>query len=217
MAGNRDEFHARPSAALTRWDDAPHILGGRDLQSGGTWLGVSEHGRFAVVTNIAGNRVPDPEKTSRGQLVVDVLAGAPLPDDPDGFNAFNLFAAGRDGAHLLTNRPAPAARPLAPGIHSLSNGIIGAPWPRRERLEAGLAAWLAGSDDGAEALFALLADESETQEPVHPPVFIRAPAYGTRASTVVIVDADGAGRIIERRFGPDGIALGETALDFHWP
>ena len=51
FVGNRDEYHARPTAAADWWADAPDILGGRDLEAGGSWLGVSKQGRFAVVTN----------------------------------------------------------------------------------------------------------------------------------------------------------------------
>src|SRR3546814_7425922 len=70
-AGNRDELHARPAQPLARWDRPDHLLAGRDLQSGGTWLGVSEQGRFAVVTNLRGYGAPEPGRASRGALVTD--------------------------------------------------------------------------------------------------------------------------------------------------
>src|ERR1700739_2612629 len=98
MAGNRDELHARPTRALARWDHPDHLLAGRDLQSGGTWLGVSERGRFAVVTNLRGYGAPETGRSSRGKLVVDLLAGegryaavheARLSD----FNPFNVIVA----------------------------------------------------------------------------------------------------------------------------
>jgi uncharacterized protein with NRDE domain len=75
-AANRDEYHARPAASLARWPDADHVLAGWDLQSGGTWLGVSEQGRFALVTNVRGYGLPDVDRASRGALVSDLLTGA---------------------------------------------------------------------------------------------------------------------------------------------
>ncbi len=81
LVGNRDEYHARASAPLAAWEDVPHVIGGRDLVSGGGWLGVSEEGRFAVVTNIRSPEGPDPDKFSRGALVSDWLQAGVLPPD----------------------------------------------------------------------------------------------------------------------------------------
>ena len=69
LIGNRDEFHARPAAPLHAWDDGSGIVAGRDLQAGGTWLGVhTQSGRAVVVTNVRG-AMPDPAKDSRGAIV----------------------------------------------------------------------------------------------------------------------------------------------------
>lgn len=215
VAGNRDELHARPSAPLARWNDAPEIIAGRDLVSGGGWIGVSDAGRFAVVTNVAGNP-PDPAKRSRGALVADYLRNGVRPVDPSTFNPFNLFTIGHGAGMLHSNRPQSMARALTPGIHSLSNGEADAPWARRDALESAFAGWLERDNPDVEGLFAMLADESPTHDPGHPPVFIRAPIYGTRACTVVTVDMDGTGEIIERGFGADGIPLGEARAAFRW-
>lgn len=216
LAANRDEYHARPSAALARWEgDDAHVIAGRDLLSGGTWLGVSEQGRLAVVTNIRTGSLPDPDKRSRGALIADFLRGQGPFGDLDAFNPFSLFAVDTNSARLVANRPAPILETLADGIHSLSNGLADEPWPRREWLHAALEKWLTGDDAQPEALFGLLADET-TPSPNddHAPIFIRNAAYGTRCSTVVAIDHEGKGRIIERRFGPDGAAHGETASNF---
>ena len=103
LAGNRDEHHARASAPLAQWEGADsHIIAGRDLVSGGTWLGVSTTGRLAVVTNIRTGALPDPDKRSRGDLVADYLRGAPLPplDALDDYNPFSLLTLGPEGAAL---------------------------------------------------------------------------------------------------------------------
>jgi uncharacterized protein with NRDE domain len=216
LAGNRDEYHARASAPLAPWSDAPHVIGGRDLVSGGGWLGVSEEGRMAVVTNIRSTEGPDPSKASRGALVSDWLIAGVLPPGEmlDGYNGFSLIAAYGDGAALLANRPASSHAQLPPGVHGLSNGMPGDAWPRRQWLTDALSAWLAGGADDPASLFSLLRPEGELSEA---PVFIKAPVYGTRCSTVIAVDHQARGWVCERRFDESGTGSGETALDFRWP
>ncbi len=235
LAGNRDELHARPAAPLARWEAPDHLLAGRDLLSGGTWLGVSEQGRLAVVTNLRGYGPPQPDMASRGALVTDLLAGTGAFADPDAadlaaFNPFNLFLADRTGLRFLSNRPAAMRCALGQGVYGLSNGALDAPWPKTVQLKGALLGWLMTGETAPERLFDALASEmlppvglapsvpsDVPQEPLHSPVFIRNPVYGTRCSTVVAIDNGGAGVIIERRFGADGNATGETALDFRWP
>ena len=215
VAGNRDEYHARASAPLTAWDDGSGIIAGRDLVSGGSWMGVAECGRFAVVTNIRDAGGPDPDKLSRGALVHDWLSDTTLPTDLKRFNPFNLIVTSGNGADYLSNRPAALRRPVAPGIHGLSNAIPDEHWPRKDRLIAEMATWLEQDADNPETLLDLLRDETGPDRDAQP-VFIRSPVYGTRCSTVVAVDNAGGGRIIERRFGADGIGAGETRIDFDW-
>lgn len=235
MAGNRDELHDRPAAPLGRWPQAAHVIGGRDLQSGGSWLGVSEEGRFAVVTNLRGYGPPAPGRASRGALVADLLTGTGRHADAEtadlaAFNPFNLIVADRQGSLFLTNRPAPARVRLGPGLYGLSNGALDEPWPKTVQLKAALLDWLLKDADDPAALLDPLRQEqlpdfgqapaipSEiAQEPRQSPVFIRNPVYGTRCSSVVAIDRAGKGTIIERRFTPDGAPAGETRLAFAWP
>ena len=231
VAGNRDEFHARPAAPLARWDDAPHLIAGRDLQSGGTWLGVSDEGRFVVVTNLRGYGGPEAGRPSRGALVTDLLGG----DDParvpvEAYNPVNLIAVDLKQAHFLSNRPLPVRSRLAHGLYGLSNGTLDEPWPKTLRLKSILLDWCMGPADRPEALLDGLREEilpdigvdSATpsdvpQEPNHSPIFIRDSVYGTRCGSVVAIDHDGRGLFIERRFAPSGEAIGDTRLDFVWP
>jgi uncharacterized protein with NRDE domain len=224
-AGNRDEFHARPSAPLARWEGSDSgILAGRDLQAGGTWLGVSEAGRFALVTNYRAPGYPRPDRASRGKLVIDLLAGRE-PEPGGAYNPFNLLLAGPQGAALWSNHPGDSHVPLAPGVHGLSNGDFAHPWPKTRCLIAALRAWLASEAQAMTPLFAAL--RLDTPPPAMPgedgpeapysPVFIRNPVYGTRCSTVVAVARDGTGTIVERRFDAEGEPTGESALPFHWP
>ena len=227
--GNRDELHERSSASLARWIDCD-ILAGRDLVGGGTWLGVSETSRFALITNRRGFGDPDPAKRSRGELATALLRGDDVPAPLQSYNAFNVLAAGSGGLSYLTNRPEPLRAPLGHGVYGLSNGALDEPWPKTLALKTAVTDWLAAGDTDPEPLFAALRDETlpplgvspsqmseQTYEPRDTPPFIRGAVYGTRCSTVVTVDADGAGRIIERRFDADGTVTGDTALDFRWP
>lgn len=234
-AGNRDELHARPASPLAGWGDPDHLIAGRDLASGGTWLGVSEQGRFAVVTNLRGYGAPEPDRASRGALVADLLAGQGDYADPDravleDFNPFNLIVADRDRAMFLTNRPEAERSRLAPGIYGVSNGMLDEPWPKTLRLKQLMLDWIVRDATHPETLLDGLREDvlpdvglrtagasDVPQEPALSPIFIRNPAYGTRCSTVVAIDDRGRGVIVERRHNPDGVTTGETALDFAWP
>lgn len=212
LIGNRDEFHGRASAPLAAWDDDSGIIAGRDLQAGGTWLGVhAPSGRVVVVTNVRG-AMPDPSKESRGALVVDMLRGngrfaEPAEADLDRFNAFNLFAVGGGEARLLTNRPAPQIAPLAPGIHALANEATDTPCPRAERLRMALAAAIENRADPGAMLDLLTAEDD-------PALFLRGDVYGTRCSTLVAIAADGSAQMVERRYEAGGRPAGTTALKF---
>jgi len=212
LIGNRDEFHGRPSAALAAWDDGSGIVAGRDLQAGGTWLGVhAPSGRIVVVTNVRG-AAPDPTKESRGALVVDMLRGDgrfadPAAADLDRFNAFNLFAVGGGGARLLTNRPEPLIASLAPGVHALANEPVDQPCARAERLRMTLETVVGTGADPDGLLDTLTAEDD-------PALFLRGDIYGTRASTLVAVSAAGDVRMIERRYEKGGRPAGTTALTF---
>lgn len=216
VAGNRDEYHARPSLPLHRWEDDSGIIAGRDLVSGGTWMGLSEVGRFAVVTNIRDPDGPDPEKLSRGALVADWLTEAKIVDEPERFNPFNLILGGPEGIDYIANRPAPLRQLLPDGIHMFSNAIHCDPWPRKDRLRNEFGVWLDHSSTRPEKLLDLLSNETEFDRDAQP-IFIKSPVYGTRCSTVFAMDHGGGGFALERRFGPDGKATGETRIEFRWP
>lgn len=213
-AGNRDEFHGRPAAPLMRWENG--ILAGRDLEAGGTWLGVAPD-RFALVTNRRAEGFPRPAMTSRGALVTGYLRGEE-PGDTATMNPFNLVTAGPEGAHLLSNYPGPDHRVLTAGIHTLSNGGLDELWFKERRLAAALERWL-GEDATPEALFDPLGDPRPDPEQADAPfssVFIVNPDYGTRCSTVIAVDRDGRGLIAERSFDETGAETGTVGLEFDW-
>jgi uncharacterized protein with NRDE domain len=237
LAANRDEFHDRPTRPLSAWDDAPDVVGGRDLQHGGSWLALRGP-RLAAVTNV---RLPGGrEGLSRGALVSDFVrsgadsltALAPLADSGDRYRPFNLLVHDGETLAYATNLPRFAMRALTPGVHGLSNGELGAPWPKTEAMMAHLQAWLdssaAHAPEGAtpdlSPLFEGLADARPAEDARLPdtgvglekerflsPAFIGGVRYGTRASTVVLISEERVD-VIERRFGPAGAFEGETRL-----
>lgn len=232
LAGNRDEFHARPSTELACWAGSP-IIAGRDLEASGTWLGVTDAGRCCVVTNVRDPRDPQ-HGASRGLLATDYLAGdagatahaQALLASAAGYRPFNLLTFDAQAAYYLGNRPEPRAQAVAPGVHGLSNADFNTPWPKTRALMAHLDTWLStrGDEDFA-PLFVALADERQAPDAELPDTgvglererwlssaFIRGEHYGTRASTVVAIGHDGRGVIVERRFGPEGRFLGESRL-----
>lgn len=223
VLANRDEYHERPTGPLDRWDNG--IFAGQDLRAGGTWLGVAESARFALVTNHRVEGYPKPDRLTRGGLVTGWLDGSGLGETA-AMNPFNLFVIGQGTLRFVTNWPHAEDRNLPEGIHGLSNGPFDRPWPKAERLCAALGEWLEADSGGTEGLFAALHDQTAREpvdthltdpEPRLSGVFIADPVYGTRSSTLVMVEREGAGRIVERRFDADARCVGETALDFRWP
>lgn len=239
VAANRDEFHARPSLPLDAWSDAPGLLAGRDGTALGTWLGVSTRGRLAAVTNVRLPALEDQKRRSRGALPVAFLQGSDRPSAHRDallprlaqYGACNLLIADSQEACYLSNRPGVAPQTLQPGVYGLSNAALDTPWPKTVALKAAVRQWLAaGALGDTEPLFTALANHEQPPDAALPdtgvglarerfvaPAFIRGREYGTRCSTLVWVTAEGEGCIIERRFGPEGVLLGETERRFHWP
>ena len=215
VVGNRDEFHARPAAAMQAWDDGSGIVAGRDLQAGGTWIGVQPvQRRIVVVTNVRG-ALPDPAKESRGALVVDMLRGNgrfadPAPADLDRFNAFNLFTVDGAEARLLSNRPMPQIDTLGRGVHALANEAIDNPCPRADRLADLLRRQAKKPDPDFGALMSALTDSDA------PALFLPGETYGTRCSTLIAVSRTGHVMMVERRYDASGRTTGRTSLTHDW-
>ncbi len=218
--GNRDEYHERPSAPLSQWDNG--ILAGHDLRAGGTWLGVTGSGRFALVTNYRVPDYPKPGLASRGALVTDWLEGRPMSSAA--MNPYNLLTADARQARLVSNYPQWSDQALPPGVHGLSNGEFQHPWAKTRHLCSDLSGWLSqGSGDCAALLSALRnaapfpPDQGmEGPQPANSGIFVDNPVYGTRCSTVVAITTQGAGTIIERRFSAEGETTGEDVKRFDW-
>ena len=240
LAANRDEFHARASAPAQAWADIPYLHGGRDLVQGGSWLLASEADRIAAVTNVRNGLEPgDAGWRSRGELVLDFARATQRPSDwladlslrAASYGPFNLLAGADGELHYASNRPRYRHRPLKPGVHALSNGDLDAPWPKARRVREALAGWIeldASMDDWppVQKLFTALADTREANDAELPdtgvPIelerrlsaaFINGASYGTRASSVFLLD-EAEAVLYERRYGPHGHYEGEALLRF---
>ena len=220
IAANRDELHARPTRPAGWWPEPPGLLGGRDLAAGGTWLGVDRRGRIAAVTNVR-DGTPREAPRSRGGLVTDYLGSnsaaaefATALDDAGGFAAFNLLLWDGTDLHYASNR-APATA-LGRGVHALSNAPLGVEWPKTASARSGVTRLLASSDPVA-SLFDVLALRSEAataEERYRSAHFVTGPVYGTRCSTVILVDEAGAVTFAERSFDASGEQTGEVRETF---
>lgn len=249
VAANRDEFHERPTAPLAKWPMPDDILAGRDLRAQGTWLGLDRRRHFGVITNFRELQARRPDAPSRGLLIPDYLREGPgagvylsgLEPEAARYAGFNLLLADGDSLWYASNRIAGFARRLPPGVYGLSNEFLDTPWPKLARVRRGFDAWLSESRSadrrptaGAEDLFALLDDRSRVGaddelpktgialewERVLSAPFVLHPDYGTRCSTVLLLEPSGAGYLAERRFDPQGGLLGQTEFALgagQWP
>ena len=228
VAANRDEFHARPSAAAAFWDDQAGLLGGRDLESMGTWLGLTRTGRIAAVTNVRDGRAEAPPNApSRGRLASDFLGGDASPaqfaakvcDEAHAYRGFNLLIGDRDELWWTSNR-GNGARRLEPGIYGVANELLDTPWPKVSAGKAALERVLRAGP-GLGSLLAMLEDTQAFADQVLPdtsvglerermlaPMRIVSSLYGTRCSSAVLVEASGHTQFAERSYDPDGSERG---------
>lgn len=234
IAANRDEFHERETHPASWWPDES-ILGGRDLEAGGTWLGVNPHGAFAAVTNYRDPSVNEPGSPSRGDLPVAALrAGRPgaafgdwVDSHGDRYNGFNLLFGDERAVRYSSNRGV-GTRLLEPGLYGLSNHLLESPWPKVERGKSLMRTHLAASSGpDPEALLDMLHDRQRPDDAHLPdtgiglewerllaPMFIVSRRYGTRASTVVLLDETGLLSFAERTYDWQGNTLDEAHYQF---
>lgn len=249
LASNRDEYFKRLAARLAWWTPQPGdpaVLGGRDLESGGTWLGLTAQGRLALVTNVRGGMAADPSAPTRGRIVTDWLAAREDTGDfwmrtaMSGHNGFNLIAADfQRGECFWASNTAAYPMRLERGIYGLSNGPLDAPWPKVRTLKTRLHTAMntaASVDELAAQLFAALADRAVAPDDALPqtgiPIererqlssaFIRTPdqSYGTRCSTLIITERVGrhlVTHVLERSFNASAaVALLRRSMLRNWP
>ncbi|HEX7558905.1 MAG TPA: NRDE family protein [Usitatibacter sp.] len=236
VAANRDEWRERPADPARWWSDHPDLLAGRDLQAGGTWMGVTREGRFAAVTNFRDPSDKRSNARSRGGLVTEFLLGSDSPARflsnlsarSHEYNGFNLILG--DGASLFyfgSREGTPRA--IEPGVHGLSNHTLDEPWPKVVRGNARMGRALEGGDP-APALFEMLSDRTGARDEDLPqtgvsvewerrlaPALIVGADYGTRVSTVLTISSSGNVSFEERGRAADGSVIGTALQQFALP
>ncbi len=225
LAANRDEFFSRPTAAMDFWQDNPYILAGRDLKEKGTWLGMDRNCRFAALTNYRDPASVKNNPPSRGQIIKDYLTSdnsaadflEKLQEQADSFNGFNLVLSDAKSFFWFSNKGG-KPKQLGPGIYGLSNHLLNTPWPKIKKGTKALEKIVSNKKNvSAEDLFHLLENreiphDSELPdtgvgiewERILAPVFIGSRDYGTRSSSVIIMNNDGHSLIAERGFNKKG-------------
>jgi uncharacterized protein with NRDE domain len=224
LAGNRDELYRRPTASAAPWAECEGVIAGRDLEAGGTWLGARSATRWAVVTNVRDLPAHRPDARSRGALVSGFLCGgasaaayaAEVFAERASYNPFNLLVDDGDALWYVSTHTE-AAAPLAPGVYGLSNATLGVRWPKVERGLEAFERLLEPADVDPEALLDLLRDDTRAPDDRLPdtgvglerermlsPLFIASADYGTRASTVLLLEKEGGGLFVERTYGAGG-------------
>ncbi|MBW2028917.1 MAG: NRDE family protein [Deltaproteobacteria bacterium] len=221
LAANRDEYYDRPSEPASWWQTTSQVLSGKDLKAGGTWLGITKNGRIGAVTNFRDPKRVKPSAPSRGLLVTEFLLG---DLDPGGFldklkvradqyNGFNLVVGVPDELFWYSNLRSDFRR-LEPGVYGLSNHFLDTPWPKVLRGKKLLSRIMRnGSEISPERLFGMLADQRTPEDTELPntgvglewertlsPIFITSPDYGTRCSTIILIDNKNRTTLMEKTF-----------------
>jgi uncharacterized protein with NRDE domain len=234
LGANRDEYRDRPTEPAGFWTDHPQVLAGRDQQAAGTWLGVTRDGRVAAVTNYRDPHQQVVDPPSRGRLAADYLAGTMdipafqslLHRDGNIYDGFNLLYGTVDQLHYFTNRGG-SSGPVKPGVHALSNHLLDTRWPKVTRARERLTTILAGTTVEPDEIIAALADPSPFADILLPdtgiglererdlsPLFIEGTLYGTRSTSVVLIDRDNRVTFHERAFDEHHQVIADRQFGF---
>lgn len=234
VTANRDEFYQRKTAPAGYWEDHPDILGGRDLEARGTWMAIHKNGRLAMVTNYRDIRNIKPAAPSRGALVTDFLLDNDSPvaylnrvaNNGPQYNGFNLIVGSAEELWYHSNYRE-GVHPLSPGLHGLSNHLLDTPWPKVERGLDKMRLVLNDHNPSVDSLFTVLFDDAMAPDDKLPDtgvglerermlssMFIKSPNYGTRCSTVILIDRDDRVQFSERVFNLETFAF--TQRDFRF-
>lgn len=229
FAANRDEHYERPSRAARFWDNNPNILAGKDLKAGGTWMGINKWGEFSAITNYRDPEIEKENPPSRGKLVFDFLQTdknaqvylSELQSHADQYMGFNLLAGSLDQLGYYSNQQDDILF-LDSGLYGLSNHLLETSWPKVRRAKKNLSHIIQDDSITLEPLFDLLADDREAPDEELPdtgipkeiekkvsPIFIKSDGYGTRCSTVLLIDHHGKATFAERRFKPGTMEVEE--------
>ncbi len=234
LAANRDEFYKRPALPAKFWDDHPELLAGKDLEAGGTWLGISKNGRFSAITNFRDPESLKKTKTSRGQLTTDFLLSSTSPEDyikslinaAGNYNGFNLLVGTLSDLYFFSNRLEKPQK-LKPGVYGLSNHLLDTPWTKVVKSKNALKEIIKDDKLSVDKLFELLSDTTVPPdnelpdtgvgieiERIAAPVFIKNEFYGTRSSTVILIDKNDNVLFVEKSLDTETDKWIESRFEF---
>jgi len=235
IAANRDEFHRRPTSVSNFWYDHKNILAGRDLSAGGTWMGINRAGKVAALTNIRAPREERPNAKTRGELVVNYLHDDICENDylhqlqqsHLDYNGYNLLFGTLDNLLVYNNFDNTVFK-LGNGVYGLSNATLDSPWPKLDAGKAALANYCQGSSDVSyEHLFTLLSNTETATDDILPQtgvplewermlssIFIKNNFYGTRSSTILLLNNDNHCYWEERSYDPKAEITNKQIIEF---
>ncbi|WP_193062025.1 NRDE family protein [Oceanobacillus oncorhynchi] len=226
LLSNRDEFYHRPTLPAAFWDDMPDILAGRDLLQLGTWLAVSKQGKFAAVTNYRDPSLPASKTFSRGELPVDFLLQnfdgelflEQLSKNRHNYAGYNILFRDKDTLYHYNNVYNQGSK-IRAGVHGLSNDTLNTPWPKVEHSKKELTDYIQSHPEmKTEDLLHSLQNRTQADSELLPQtgiradlekalssIFIETPDYGTRASTIVLIDHHNKLTFIEKTYDKEEI------------
>ena len=234
FAANRDEFYNRPCEDAKYWDDHPSLLAGKDLQAGGTWLGITKNGRFAAITNYRDMKNIKENSPSRGFLPLNFLTGKEgienhynkIKNSLSSYNGFNLIAGDIDNLHYFSSVSNKLIK-IKNGLHGLSNALLNTPWPKVNKSKDELFKLVQSDEIQTKELLNLLSDTSPAKDEELPDtgiglnwerilssILIRSDNYGTRSSTVILVDNENNVQFTERTFSDSDMTFTDTEFNF---
>jgi len=226
ICANRDEFHERPTQSMHWWPKndllANDVLAGKDLQAGGTWLGLNKQGRFSALTNYRQPQLFDKNKQSRGELVLQALShqdsdiSQQLAESSNHYNAFNLVF-GQLNKLVCFESVSQKQQVLNSGFHSLCNGSLDDIWPKMALGQTTLTEEIKNYSLDIEQLFKLMKNGQQAQtehlpktgvplnwEQLLSSIFIISPEYGTRTTNIITLDNEGNISIYDQSYNEQG-------------
>ena len=217
LAANRDE-----------------LLAGKDMEAGGTWLGITKTGQFSALTNYRDPESHKQDAPSRGHLPLEYLTDDIHPKEylqkvrikASQYNGFNLLAGKPRSLYYISNKTLNIEK-IQPGMHGISNHLLDTPWPKVEKARSRLERITIEPDFSTDAIFEMLRDQTKAPSPLLPDtgvgmekekelssIFIDMEQYGTRSSTVLLIDRDEHVTFEERYYNSGDNEIGERTFSF---
>ncbi|SEK42642.1 Uncharacterized conserved protein, contains NRDE domain [Colwellia chukchiensis] len=221
ICANRDEFHQRPTQNI-HWWPGQNILAGKDLQAGGTWLGLNRQGYFSAITNFRRPAHFDSNKCSRGDLVLQALnqnattTAQYLAQSAEQYNDFNLVFGPLNHLQAFDSVNKKFTS-LTPGFHSVCNGALDDIWPKMALGLNSIEALISANSIDIQALFDVMSNQttantqdlpatgiSPALESLLSSIFIQSADYGTRSTTLILQATCGKVEVFDRNYDVDG-------------